>query len=1457
MKKIILLLTVCYLKLVYCDERRDLNNLFSLPDFNHSLNVATGEWIESSTDYETAGPHPLILKRLFCSSIAHSDSLTPEWKFSLPHFNHGGIPILEWEGYQFVYNAKRELVKATNRYGQSVSIDRPNPNRIDLILGGRQKIEYLFEKILNHSCLKQVKRPGTADRIYTYKENKGSILLKRRDETNGRYLEWEHDKEGRVVKTIGPAGTTKEPKSLMSIRYLDKKTELTNPYGYKKVYSYQSDNRINKIEHFLDGVLQKSEELKWRQDLLNSHNIYDSKGSLIAARLLEYDDKGRLTREIWEGNITGIGHDKAVRRLHYDEENRLILVEEEEGKTVSYRWDKDRLIYKKEGSIETFYRFNEKGLPLEEIIKEGDREIVTLISDYNNLGLPEKISRFANDTLMECKNYSYSNEGWLVSETTENDQGFTCQIYERDLAGRILSSTNEKGDVEFFEYDLHGNLIKHDNLEESKVMHYDYMNRLISEKDKAAYTYDICGNTLSKSDEYGNTTYFTCDGMGRIIEIKAPLVMTLEGPKHPVTYFEYDCFDRIIKKVEPRGDTTLTQYNLRGQPTEIIYPDQTKETYEYSKSGQLLKKILRNQTEQTFEYDSNGRMIHFQEFYKGNLLNEKRIGYSLDKVIWEKTSRIDLIPSYSSKGEIEQVVIKDKSDQFCIETPKSKDSTPIADFNLNIEKSERLNELGQWVKETTHTTDSGIKIIKVYDALNRVVLTEKYDPMGNLATKNERIYDLNGDIVQETFQGIVNRYVRKAGGKITEMIEAYGTPCQRKTSFFYDENENLSALIKPDGTCLFFTYERHELKELKSNDDTVHYQFFYEDEKLVKAIDVITGQTAKRDFNALNLITSETFLNGLKIEYAYDEKGRPTSIKLPDESAILYHYEDNVLKQISRADQSGLDKFSHHFLNDSQEALILGLGLLEIKKDEYGRPLSISSPYRKEEYEFDSDLKKVIVDGKPEHQFAYDPFHRLVQDNEDTFDYDERDNLKLFSYDSLNRICSEGYRYDLNGNMIESPEFTFKYDALNRLIEVKNRDAVVKYSYDPFNRRMSRNETLFFWDGREEIGSYDNKISDLKIMAKGRIIACEIDGIPYAVQSDLKNTPVLYINPEKTMHEGPYALQGKRKDPLTGLIYFGARDYDPVLKRFISCDPKGYADGFNLYHYAHNNPNRYIDHFGHTSILDMVKEPFSYGWNALKTIYNSLNSFRDWINSFSGLGAAYKYLQETVEILLGKGFIAFAGGYSQEGQTGIFGNGEINDKVRVTFIHGILNLRADLIDNLRQLSRAHGGINIHYLFRPTQGFAWDILKCISIKFGYVSTEAQELVRIWKSLIEEMGGTNGGGKIIHYAHSLGGTDTFTALSYLTPEEQKMIDIRTLGSATLIPQEGYYSVINYVSVRDGVSYFDPIRYFNAIWNNSNTIFIGTFLGFPFKDHPLSTDSYQAIIRALGQAFLETYS
>jgi RHS repeat-associated protein len=53
-------------------------------------------------------------------------------------------------------------------------------------------------------------------------------------------------------------------------------------------------------------------------------------------------------------------------------------------------------------------------------------------------------------------------------------------------------------------------------------------------------------------------------------------------------------------------------------------------------------------------------------------------------------------------------------------------------------------------------------------------------------------------------------------------------------------------------------------------------------------------------------------------------------------------------------------------------------------------------------------------------------------------------------------------------------------------------------------------------------------------------------------------------------------------DAETGLYYYRARYYDPLLGRFISEDPSGLDGGINFYTYAENDALGYVDPFGLT-----------------------------------------------------------------------------------------------------------------------------------------------------------------------------------------------------------------------------------------------------------------------------------
>ncbi|MBX3212073.1 MAG: RHS repeat-associated core domain-containing protein [Labilithrix sp.] len=60
----------------------------------------------------------------------------------------------------------------------------------------------------------------------------------------------------------------------------------------------------------------------------------------------------------------------------------------------------------------------------------------------------------------------------------------------------------------------------------------------------------------------------------------------------------------------------------------------------------------------------------------------------------------------------------------------------------------------------------------------------------------------------------------------------------------------------------------------------------------------------------------------------------------------------------------------------------------------------------------------------------------------------------------------------------------------------------------------------------------------------------------------------------------PFGFAGGLWDRDTGLVRFGARDYDPSTGRWTSKDRSRFRGGFNLYAYCHDNPVNFVDRTG-------------------------------------------------------------------------------------------------------------------------------------------------------------------------------------------------------------------------------------------------------------------------------------
>jgi len=266
------------------------------------------------------------------------------------------------------------------------------------------------------------------------------------------------------------------------------------------------------------------------------------------------------------------------------------------------------------------------------------------------------------------------------------------------------------------------------------------------------------------------------------------------------------------------------------------------------------------------------------------------------------------------------------------------------------------------------------------------------------------------------------------------------------------------------------------------------------------------------------------------------------------------------------------------------------------------------------------------------YDYSYDPTGRLeaVTRNGtlvEAYRYDENGNRLAATYpwgqltatyDAQDRLLSYGttdYTYTAAGELAtridEGATTLFDYDAFGNLrrVDLPSGD-IVEYVIDGRNRRVGRRvngvlvQGLLYQDALNPVAEldgsgalvsrfvYGTRANVPDYMIKGAttyrlisdhlgsvrlVVDAETGAIAQRLDYDAFGRVVLDTNPGFQ----PFGFAGGLYDPLTGLVRFGARDYDPNVGRWTTRDPALFNGGdANLYSYALNDPATGFDASG-------------------------------------------------------------------------------------------------------------------------------------------------------------------------------------------------------------------------------------------------------------------------------------
>jgi RHS repeat-associated protein len=467
------------------------------------------------------------------------------------------------------------------------------------------------------------------------------------------------------------------------------------------------------------------------------------------------------------------------------------------------------------------------------------------------------------------------------------------------------------------------------------------------------------------------------------------------------------------------------------------------------------------------------------------------------------------------------------------------------------------------------------------------------------------------------------------------------TPAGHETTYLFDDDYRSTGMVLADGRETSITYDAsNRVDAVELDGETIEYGYADTgqlesvtgaDADLTMTWDGPLPLTQEQDGVASGTITytwedgtlnlASTDINGTAIDYQYDTDGVPLVIGdeeldyQPDTTLVTdrtvgdvstdYNYNEygELSDMTTRAD--GAELLKRVFTYDSLGRIV------EIEETNQGATTTYVYTY-----DLIGQLVQVEASGDQNytHTYEYDANGNRTAVSNGT------DNLSVgdINHDVDDRLMAYGattFEYNDAGQLtqkVEGAQTTqYVYGVSGELQQVTLPSGqVVEYEHDALQRRVARKvdgaytHRFLYGDNINPVAEVDASGDTVSTFVYGTglnvpdymvrggstyyfvrdhlgSVRFVVDAVDGEIAQELQYDEFGQVSFDSNPGFQPFGYAGGLYDPDTGLVRFGARDYDPHIGRWTAPDPIGFDGGEeNLYSYTGNAPIVWVDPTG-------------------------------------------------------------------------------------------------------------------------------------------------------------------------------------------------------------------------------------------------------------------------------------